>query len=203
MKIANYYVSPKLLHSQNGINLVLFAKIVDILITIAKGKTDIEDRKNNSRGFFTIMNALDGEIMCTMPFGMIPGEKVETYYRLSQEKAERLFTWVNMHLPLPDDHTTSYQSRNESEDKYGGAIFVEYTALSIFEFRKSLILSFSGMPELIDEAMMVVLAKFLHKKWKTETISPIEAEDRNQYWQKIAEEFFNNRDVIVELTERA
>ena len=87
-----------------------------------------------------------------------------------------------MHLPNP--HTTSFQSRNEEENKYGGAIYANYHSnISIF--------SFSGMPELIDEAMMLVLAKRLAIDASRSLIQKIEGYQRNPYWELIDTNFFS------------
>lgn len=64
-------------------------------------------------------------------------EKAKKYLTFCQEKACRLQN-------SPHDHT-SYQSRNEANLQYGGAIR-----------GSNYIFSFSGFPELVDEAAMLV-----------------------------------------------
>lgn len=66
-------------------------------------------------------------------------EKRRKYFPLSQEKAFRVYVICGTE--------TSYQTRNPAEDKWGGAIRVG-----------KYIFSFSGFPELVDEAVMIVLA---------------------------------------------
>ncbi len=74
------------------------------------------------------------------PFGIIKKEKHDRYVKLSEEKARRV---QNSNITI----LSSWETRNEAEDKKGGAIRVgEY------------ILSFSGLPELGDEAFMLAVA---------------------------------------------
>lgn len=151
---------------------------MSILLDLAQGRSDVKGSEENRRGYFTLMNGTNGVINFTIPFGEIPNEKEEKYFYLSQEKATRLFSYLN-------NHTTSFQSRNTEVDKYGGSIFVNYhTNLSIF--------SFSGMPELIDEAMMLVLAKKLAKDNGLHIIQKIEAYERNPYWKSLYTDFYNH-----------
>ncbi|MEK7509716.1 MAG: hypothetical protein AAB605_03310 [Patescibacteria group bacterium] len=66
-------------------------------------------------------------------------KKRQRYWELSLEKAKRLL----MH----PDHNSSFESRNEAEHKYGGAIRA-----------RTCIVSLSGLPEKWDEAVVLVLA---------------------------------------------
>ena len=130
------------------------------------------------------MDGITGNIIFTIPFGEIPEEKRQKYFELSQEKATRLFSQVNMHLP--DGHTSSFQSRNEENEQYGGAIYVNCHS-TVF------ILSFSGMPELIDEAMMLVLADKLSRNSINKSLRvPIEACERNPFWKSLLKDFDNS-----------
>ena len=65
-------------------------------------------------------------------------EKAQKYWELCQEKATRLVSNPR--------HVSSWQSQNESEGKYAGAVRV-----------RDLILSFSGFPALWDEACMLAV----------------------------------------------
>ncbi len=153
-----------------------FVLYMPIILDFARGMSDVEGSEYNRRGYLTLMDGLSGEIAFTVPFGEIPEEKREKYFELSQEKAKRLFSQVNMNLP--NGHTTSFESRIVEEEKYGGAIYVNCHS-TIF------ILSFSGMPELIDEAMMVVLADRLSKDIDKPVRTKIEACKRNPYWDTL------------------
>ncbi len=71
-------------------------------------------------------------------------KEFENYRLNAQEKAARLL--VNHR-----NHQTSWQSRDEANHKYGGAIRINFSGIG-------LILSFSGYPEHGDEALMLALA---------------------------------------------
>jgi hypothetical protein len=154
-----------------------FMSYMPIILDVSRGVGDMEDRKTDRRGYLTLMDGLSGEIIFTVPFGEIPDEKREKYFEFSQEKAKRLF--LNF---TEKGHTTSFQSRDEDKQQYGGAIYVNYHAGAI-------ILSFSGMPELIDEAMMITLADKLLTDNETIANTKIEAVSRNPYWEEIRKKF--------------
>ncbi len=92
-------------------------------------------------GYLTVRRASDGLIMTISAFGEMPPEKVAKYQEKSLEKSDRL-------LAHPD-HISSWQSRHPEEGQWGGAI----RATSADR-----VISFSGLPELIDEALVLVLA---------------------------------------------
>ena len=157
-----------------------FLSYMPIILDFAREICILNELGDSRRGYLTLMNGVTGEIVFTVPFGEIPEEKIEKYFELSQEKANRLFTHVNMHLP--NGHTTSFESRNEGEQKYGGAVFLNGR-------QSSVILSFSGMTELIDEAMMLVLADQLAINIHLKGITRIEACKRNPYWKSLQDKF--------------
>ena len=162
-------------------NLTDIQRYMAVLLDLARGRSDLPGSEYNRRGYLTLMNGETGQIAFTLPFGEIPSEKIEKYFEYSQEKAERLFSIINMHLPHMK-HTSSFQSRNEAEQKYGGAIYLNcHTNISIF--------SFSGMPELIDEAMMLVLAERLRQDNHLKVFRSIEACQRNPYWEQLYTDF--------------
>lgn len=101
------------------------------------------DSPEKVSGFFTVLDTRTGEIVKTMEIGKVPEEKREKYYKLSQEKAKRLYAHP--------EHLSSWQSRNPDQGEWGGSIRIE-----------NYIFSFSGLPELIDEALMLVLAHRFH-----------------------------------------
>ncbi len=71
--------------------------------------------------------------------GEIPNKKSRKYRDFSFEKAKRLMGH--------SEHLSSWQSRSPNEDRWGGAVRTD-----------THILSFSGLPELADEALMLALA---------------------------------------------
>lgn len=162
------------------INFETFMLYMPVLLDLARGMYESEESKTNRRGYLTLMNAITGEIVFTVPFGEIPEEKNKKYFNYSQEKALRLFSQVNLHLK--NGHTTSYESRNVNENMYGGAILLESHSISV-------ILSFSGMPELIDEAMMLVVADRLVRLYGLKNVTKIEAVERNPYWKPLWDKF--------------
>jgi hypothetical protein len=160
----------------SGLSFEFFVSEMSKILDNARGMSSIPGRENDRRGYLTLMDGISGEIIFTVPFGEIPKDKDEKYFKFSQEKAERLFSQVNMHLP--SNHTSSFQSRNEEEEKYGGAIYFEFHTTVI-------ILSFSGMPELVDEAMMLVLGDKIKRYIQKPLRKKIEACDRNPYFEKL------------------
>ncbi len=103
---------------------------------------DLTGRDGREGGYLTVMNAETGEIEHHFEIGVISEEKADKYSAFSKEKAVRLFKNHKAH-----GHVTSYESRNVPENKYAGAVLVG-----------NKILSFSGLPELSDEALMYGLA---------------------------------------------
>ena len=159
-----------------GLSFEFFISQMSKILDNARGMSDLPGREYDRRGYLTLMNGITGEIIFTVPFGEIPEDKDEIYFRFSQEKASRLFSQVNLHLP--NVHTSSFQSRNEEEEKYGGAIYFDLHSAVI-------ILSFSGMPELIDEAMMLVLGNKVKALLNEPLLRKIEACDRNPYFEQL------------------
>ena len=92
-------------------------------------------------GYCTIISVADGRVLLSFQVGHCPREKFEKYYSFSHEKAQRLRKFVF------DGHVSSWQSRDESAGQWGGAISAG-----------SVIFSFSGLPELADEAIMLMAA---------------------------------------------
>lgn len=86
---------------------------------------------------YCVVKALEGRTLLAFQVGEVLAEKVEKYLRLANEKADRLATRTGL------GHKTSWQSRDGLE-KWGGAILAN-----------DLVLSFSGLPELADEAVML------------------------------------------------
>lgn len=93
-------------------------------------------------GYFTLRDAVSGRVMLLCQTGICPDDKAEIFFQNSLEKGQRLFSnFAHLHF-----HKSSWQSR-DGVTKFAGAIFIP-----------NLILSFSGLPELADEAIMLMLA---------------------------------------------
>jgi hypothetical protein len=95
-------------------------------------------------GYLTIQRRRDGRVLLVAQIGECPDNKAEKYMTLSLEKGGRLYWCRSCGFK---NHLSSWQSRNEKRMKYGGAICAG-----------PFILSFSGLPELADEAVMLRLA---------------------------------------------
>ena len=82
-----------------------------------------------------------------MMVGDPPADKRAKYFELCIEKANRLIA----NGLGPQQHKLSWQSRNEAYDQWGGAVrWGDY------------VFSFSGLPELADEALMLYLLYTAH-----------------------------------------
>lgn len=97
---------------------------------------------NRNYGYFTIRRRNDGQILLVCQVGECPPEHAEKHMALSLEKSQRLF---ERHRDFGD--ISSFQSRNPCKGMWGGAICLN-----------NFIFSFSGLPELADEAAMLALA---------------------------------------------
>jgi hypothetical protein len=101
-------------------------------------------KKNRNSGYFTLRDGVTGRIIFMVQIGICPDDMADKFCEFSQEKGNRLKWDENVR------HVTSWQSRDPDNKKYGGAIKAGPA--------KNLILSFSGLPELADEAVMVAAA---------------------------------------------
>ncbi len=91
-------------------------------------------------GYLCIAEGENGFPLCTVLIGEVSLQKAPKYLSFCQEKAVRLASHP--------DHEASWESRNVEKNQLAGAVrFGE------------LILSFSGLPELGDEAVMLKTAK--------------------------------------------
>jgi len=94
-------------------------------------------------GYFCLADTVNGRPWFICSFGIMLEEKWPRYLHFAQEKALR--------LAVNPSHESSWQSRNEEEEQWGGAIRAgQY------------ILSFSGLPEKWDEALCLAVA-FTHQ----------------------------------------
>lgn len=102
-----------------------------------------EDEPVRTGGYFRLWQRLEEEgryiEVATMSVGEL-GVRLPDYLRFSHEKAQRLSELRG--------HVSSWQSRNEAAEMYGGAICAG-----------PFILSFSGLPERWDEVFMLLIAR--------------------------------------------
>ncbi|KKQ35786.1 MAG: hypothetical protein US50_C0005G0022 [Candidatus Nomurabacteria bacterium GW2011_GWB1_37_5] len=127
-------------------------KILPIYVKLPEKITHREGREG---GYLTIKNSETDEIEAIFKIGNINNGKHAKYLEFSQEKANRLFNRNQ------GDYyeTNSYQSRCEEKNQYGGAVFVKHLS--------KYILSFSGLPEMGDEAYMLALLAAINDKPRT------------------------------------
>jgi hypothetical protein len=119
-------------------------EVTNFLQYVNQGKKPEDARYG---GYLTILDELSPIPLVRIELGEVPLEKKIAYYQVSLEKAVRL-------LKCPE-HVSSYQSRNPDMRMWGGAI-----RCSPF------IISFSGLPELDDESLSIIIALrqgFLHE----------------------------------------
>lgn len=117
---------------------------VKVVITTANEVgLDLGDR---SGGYFCLLEeGYDDLAIPPVLIGAITNGKDDKYITLCQEKVRRLFS-----KHLEEKHLLSSQSRDESEEQYGGAVCAEISRAFIF--------GFSGFPEAVDEATMLLTA---------------------------------------------
>lgn len=125
----------------------LLNKVLDILYAVESAMNMVleELRKQGetrSGGYLTLFNATNKQMVFSIPLGEIPKEKEEKYRTLSLEKAIRLSG------KLDDGDASSWQSRDPEKQQWGGAVSIG----------EGFILSFSGLPELADEALVLLIA---------------------------------------------
>lgn len=94
-------------------------------------------------GVFCVKDARANVLLLLAPVGRFSEKKSARYFSFAQEKATRLYFKVKR----GSRHIASWQSRDEEKQRYGGAILAG-----------DLILSFSGLPELADEAAVTYVA---------------------------------------------
>jgi hypothetical protein len=98
--------------------------------------------------------------------GTVPDEeKRDKYWRLAKEKADRLSSYKA--------HASSFQSRSPTHDRWGGAVRATY-----------FIFSFSGFPELLDEALVLKTA-LLAGLMDPGIADTIAKESKNLYFEKM------------------
>ena len=126
---------------------------------------------NKDGGYLTIADRgfINGSEYFTI--GKIPSDKRSKYVSFSQEKAHRVLThWLRSSfvdknidvakhgIIFPEDGesvVSSYQTRNPDLGMWGGAVLFEQM------YSNPNIVSFSGLPELADEALSYILGKDL------------------------------------------
>lgn len=124
--------------------LYIFRKLANKVVPfVAEQCTD------GKKGGYIFLCAPSGMRFIHDKFGNPDPEKVDKCREFSRESAERLISNPEHHL--------SWQSRDPEHDKWGGAV----------RLLGGHILSFSGFPELTDEALCMSIAR--NMKWIDDT----------------------------------
>lgn len=103
-----------------------------------------EDGTACTGGYLVVADGQIGLPLGSLFIGEVPDDKDARYIKLAQEKALRLA--ANMSVR---GHVLSWQSRDPERDLWGGAAYIGMG---------NVILSFSGFPEELDEAIDLVTA---------------------------------------------
>lgn len=123
------------------------SQIVENASQIVKATKDMIGNKAPDRqgGYLVIQERSSGKILLLERIGKCPTSDIEKYLNFAQEKGLRL---------INNENISSWQTRDPENDKWGGAIMAHHN---------SLIISFSGLEEIIDEAVALTLA--LRQNW--------------------------------------
>lgn len=136
-------------------------RIVSMAVNLS-GQADNPDKCGGYLAVWTIcLNDVPGNLLLLAALGYSPEEKWAKRMEVAMEKCQRLESGEGA------GHLTSYESRNPEIGRWGGAVRGPRH-----------IYSFSGLPELWDEAAMFVLAIRLHQLRKDDVLAQI-SEERN------------------------
>lgn len=131
------------------------------------------DHTFRTGGYAVIMNLADGSYY-QFPVGILQPGKLEKYMKFSMEKARRLRCRV---LGAHPNEFSSWQSRDEAKERWGGSII---TGRRRDRPSSRWIFSFSGLPQLADEAFSLAFAVYL-RKMTGETAMNIADFSENRY----------------------
>ena len=154
--------------SARFIRLSLLTRIIeqaDMVIATAVDLLAESGQPDKCGGYFAAFDIGQGALGTLLRFGYSPQDKVDKRIEYAIEKCTRLHG-------LPQ-HLTSYESR--SPGKFGGAVR-----------GNSHIFSFSGLPELWDEAAMFVLAIRRNELDEADVLARI-SEERNPHLRPLLE----------------
>ncbi|MBP6858911.1 MAG: hypothetical protein KBC33_03745 [Candidatus Pacebacteria bacterium] len=113
-------------------------EIIEKAAVIVAKACSINHHEGKKGGYLCVTNPT-GQVHAVLMIGTVPDpEKSRKYFDYCQEKAARLAEHRN--------HVSSWQSRDPNRDRWGGAIRC-----------KEHILSFSGLPEIWDEAIVLTI----------------------------------------------
>jgi len=151
---------------ENELKDTLTQRASECLLLVLDLFKDQEKWQGKTGGYLYVHKEGDKEPLLVMLVGTINPEKTDRYRTLCQEKAERLH--------LIRVHVSSWQSRKPDIDQWGGAI----------KLASGYVISFSGLPELGDEAFCMYLAYMLELA-PIEELQAIASISDNLYWLQI------------------
>ncbi|MDI6820564.1 MAG: hypothetical protein QMD65_00070 [Patescibacteria group bacterium] len=145
--------------------------MLGLVIKVVKESSKFAGEKRKG-GYFCLFDIDLGRPILVSMVGEVLAEKAGKYHELSIEKSQRLFEH--------QEHKSSFESKNEAEQKYGGAIRGRRYIFSFSGFKK----------EEEDEAIMLAVAELLKE------IDPYEAEliairSMNSFYPRLLEQFKN------------
>ena len=123
--------------SSKAIGYANLHDLLDLVLSVLP-----KEEQERTGGYFTIYRGITSDNTSYEMFGrlvgIVPKEKEDRYRAFSAEKALR--------LSLHDDHVSSFQSCDETNNKWPGAVRRD---------KECDIFSFSGLPWKADEALML------------------------------------------------
>ena len=141
-------------------------RVVSVAVDLIK-KSGIDDKTG---GIFYCQRLSSGRFLLMAGIGYNEPKQVPARMAVAQEKAYRVCLLGDLRA-----FTTSYDSRNPDLLRWGGAV-----GIGSHNGRGDLILSFSGLPELWDEAAMLVTAVRSHVMSEDFVLAKI-SEERNPH----------------------
>ena len=155
------------------IHPLFMTRIEEISAVLAMTMPTILKEVDKTGCYVCIGDPTTGLPMLLVPFGEIPDEKAEKYCQFAQEKSRR--------LAQNREYRSSFHTRNPDEQKFAGAIR-----------GYGLILSCSGLPEMMDEAAMLTLAVGMHELTIDEADGIVKTTGNILFWSDCKEKFFAN-----------
>lgn len=150
------------------IQTVKLVSIINTVNTVVKAYGNLPSNTDGRcGGYLTVADPISGGLQLVMPIGEIAPVKLHKYCTFSQEKDIRLRRELN------NGHMSSWESRDPENDKWGGAIYA-------YKY----IYSFSGLPELADEAVMLITA-ILEKDLPKEMADNIAERSKNPIYHEL------------------
>lgn len=158
--------------SQASHLLSVAERVVDVAVDQLKD-SGINDKTG---GIFHCLNWSTGKFLLMASIGYNDPKQMPGRMAVAQEKAYRVFVLTGMTTFM-----TSYDSRKPELGLWGGAVGIRGR-----NDRSDLVLSFSGLPELWDEAAMFVTAIRSHEASEDLILAHI-SEERNPHLRPLLE----------------